>query len=96
MNPNEFLFRLGNPQVYTGLEINVIKKIFEKNSINVCLVFPDTYEIGMSHHGIKILYHRLNSFPNINAERCFLPEKGSIGVFKQFNQPLFSIENKVP
>jgi len=96
MNPNEFLYRLDNPQVYTGLEINVVKKEFNQNSINICLVFPDTYAIGMSHQGIKILYHRLNNLINVNAERCFLPERNSIDLFKKYHQPLFSIENKVP
>ena len=95
MNVNKFLLKLKNPQTYTGKEINVVKKNFNKDSINICLVFPDKYEIGMSHYGIKILYHILNKKKNVNAERCFLPEKESIEVFKKLNFPLFSIENKV-
>ncbi len=95
MNVNKFLFKLKNPQAYTGKEINVVKKNFNKDSINICLVFPDKYEIGMSNYGIKILYHILNKKKNVNAERCFLPEKESIEVFKKLNFPLFSIENKI-
>ncbi|MDQ1354774.1 MAG: hypothetical protein QG657_5083 [Acidobacteriota bacterium] len=96
MTTQEFIHKLANPQVYTGKEINAIHKIPTENSINICLVFPDTYEIGMSHDGIKILYHLLNQIPNVIAERCFLPEKASIQVFKEYNVPLFSLETKRP
>lgn len=94
---NELLFKLENPQVYTGLEINAIKKNLEQPGlINICLVFPDKYEIGMSHYGIKLLYHLLNRREDVNAERCFLPGKNSIDIFKKYNFPLFSLENKIP
>jgi radical SAM family uncharacterized protein/radical SAM-linked protein len=94
---NEFLFKLENPQVYSGLEINVVKKDFYKSgTINICLVFPDKYEIGMSHYGLKLLYHMLNRMDNVNAERCFLPGKNSIAMFKKYDFPLFSLENKIP
>lgn len=96
MTINEFIYKLANPQVYTGKEINAIHKTPTENSINICLVFPDTYEIGMSHDGIKILYHMLNQIPDVIAERCFLPEKASIQVFKEYNFPLFSLETKRP
>ncbi len=96
MNFSELLFQLDNPQVYTGKEINIIKKSFNKKSINICLVFPDTYEIGMSHYGLKILYHSLNHFSQVNAERCFLPTTRSIKVFNSLKVPLFSIENRIP
>ena len=96
MDVDKFLLKLRNPQAYTGKEINVVKKKFNKDSINICLIFPDKYEIGMSHYGIKILYHTLNNKKNVNAERCFLPEKESIELFKKYNFPLFSIENRVP
>ncbi|MCX6583296.1 MAG: TIGR03960 family B12-binding radical SAM protein [Candidatus Aminicenantes bacterium] len=96
MTTQEFIYKLSNPQVYTGKEINAVHKTPTENSINICLVFPDTYEIGMSHDGIKILYHMLNQIPDIIAERCFLPEKASIQVFKEHNFPLFSLETKRP
>jgi radical SAM family uncharacterized protein len=96
LTSREFIFKLENPQVYTGKEINAVRKTPEEHLINVCLVFPDTYEIGMSHYGLKILYHLLNRMPHVNAERCFLPGKASIETFKQHNFPLFSLENKRP
>lgn len=92
----EFLFKLENPQVYTGREINAVRKPFSRYQTNVCLVFPDKYEIGMSHYGLIILYHTLNKMPKVNAERCFLPGKPSIKTFKSYNVPLFSLENKIP
>jgi radical SAM family uncharacterized protein len=98
VNIDEFIYELGNPQVYTGREINAVKKPVEEfqDFVNVCLVFPDKYEIGMSHYGLVILYHLLNNMPHVNAERCFLPGKESIDIFKERRVPLFSLENKVP
>jgi len=96
MKAREFIFKLENPQVYTGREINAVRKTPGEQLINICLVFPDNYEIGMSHYGLKILYHLLNRMPQVNAERCFLPGKASIETFKKYNFPLFSLENKRP
>jgi radical SAM family uncharacterized protein/radical SAM-linked protein len=92
----EFLFKLENPQVYTGREINAVRKPFSPQQVNVCLIFPDKYEIGMSHYGLIILYHILNKMLKVSAERCFLPGKPSIKAFKTYNVPLFSLENKIP
>ncbi|MEN8154655.1 MAG: TIGR03960 family B12-binding radical SAM protein [Acidobacteriota bacterium] len=92
---NNFIVKLNNPQIYSGLEINVIKKEFNKKKINICLVFPDKYEIGMSHQGLKILYHKLGDIEDVNVERCFLPGRESIEIFREEKIPLFSIENKV-
>jgi radical SAM family uncharacterized protein/radical SAM-linked protein len=93
---DEFLFKLENPQVYTGREINAARKTFSRDKVNVCLVFPDKYEIGMSHYGLILLYHVLNKMEKVNAERCFLPGKPSIKTFKTYNVHLFSLENKIP
>jgi len=94
----DFIYKLENPQLYTGREINAIRKDITRKDdfIHICLVFPDKYEIGMSHYGLTLLYHFLNKFPNVNAERCFLPGKPSIELFKQYEVPLFSLENKIP
>jgi radical SAM family uncharacterized protein len=90
------LYEIDNPQVYTGQEINVIKKKLLPSFLNICLIFPDTYEIGMSHFGLKILYHLLNQHPEVNAERCFLPTTDSIRIFRERGVSLFSIENNIP
>lgn len=96
MNFNEIFCEIDNPQVYTGKEINIIKKKFTSQSLNICLIFPDTYEIGMSHYGLIILYHFLNQIDGVNAERCFLPTSNSAVLFKRKNIPLFSLENRIP
>ena len=61
MNLDGLLLEVENPQVFTGIEINAMRKEFSRERINICLVFPDAYEIGMSHSGIKILYHLLTA-----------------------------------
>jgi len=92
----EFLFRVRNPQAYTGLEINAERKVPVEGGVSVCLVFPDTYEIGMSHQGLKILYHRLNAMEGVFADRCFLPEPESADLYGELGLPLFSIEQHRP
>jgi len=96
MNPLELLGHIQNPQAFVGREINSCRAGFDRKNINVCLVFPDTYGIGMSHSGLKILYHLLNGMDGVHAERAFLPEAENLAVFKKNNVPLFSLENKVP
>lgn len=92
----KFILKLRNPQIYSGKEINVVKGAFQKEKINICLVFPDTYDIGMSHQGMKILYHLLAAIDEVNVERAFLPDKESIRLFKEEKIDLFSIETKTP
>jgi radical SAM family uncharacterized protein/radical SAM-linked protein len=57
------------PSRYIGAEVNAIRK--EKAEVRFLLAFPDTYEVGMSHLGLQILYAVLNSLPDVAAERCF-------------------------
>jgi radical SAM family uncharacterized protein/radical SAM-linked protein len=96
MNAQELLGRIQNPQAFVGREINSCRDEFDRENINICLVFPDTYAIGMSHSGLKILYHLLNGMEGIHAERAFLPEPENLAVFKKNGVALFSLENKVP
>jgi len=95
MNAQELIARLQNPQAYIGREINSCRDGFDKNNINICLVFPDTYAIGMSHSGLKILYHLLNGMDGVHAERAFLPEPENLAVFMESGVTLFSLENRI-
>ncbi len=61
------------PGRYIGGEPDIIKKDLSKVKLRFAFCFPDTYEIGMSHLGIKILYHTMNSIPEVWCERCFAP-----------------------
>jgi len=96
MNAQELLGCIRNPQACVGREINSCRDEFDKKNINICLVFPDTYAIGMSHSGLKILYHLLNGMVGVHAERAFLPEPENLAVFKENGVELFSLENKIP
>lgn len=93
MIPEDFLFRLPNPQVFTGLEINAVRKPIHPHDISVCLAFPDCYEIGMSHDGLKILYHLLNDMQDVYAERAFLPSPEAVPFFRK-EALLFSLERR--
>ncbi len=64
---------ISHPSRYIGNEINSIRKDPKKTEVSIALVFPDIYEIGMSHIGLKILYHILNSHHWLAAERAFSP-----------------------
>jgi radical SAM family uncharacterized protein/radical SAM-linked protein len=64
--------------------------------LKVALAFPDSYEIGMSHLGLKILYHILNSHPQILAERAFSPWVDAEILMRQRGLPLLSHESGFP
>ena len=61
------------PSRYLGNEINAIRKDPASTEVSILLAFPDVYEVGMSHLGLKILYHILNSYDWLAAERGFSP-----------------------
>ncbi|MBI4848308.1 MAG: TIGR03960 family B12-binding radical SAM protein [Nitrospirae bacterium] len=87
------LSRFKKPSRYTGNEINIVRK---EGDIKVALCFPDTYEIGMSHLGLKILYSIINKIPGVSAERSFSPWVDYEAYLRENNLPLTSIENKRP
>ena len=96
MTAAELILRLKNPQAYVGGEINSCRREFRREDVNVCLLFPDTYAIGMSHAGIKILYHLLNAMPGVHAQRAFLPEPENVPLFREHGVRLFSLETRTP
>ena len=61
------------PARYTGGEYNAVVKDLSRVSLRYALCFPDTYEIGMSNLGCRILYGVMNQRPDIWCERCFAP-----------------------
>lgn len=69
---DRFLKNVQKPTRYTGGEINSIIKDPE-GKVRFAFCFPDTYEIGMSHLGMKILYHVLNKRDDVYCERVFAP-----------------------
>jgi radical SAM family uncharacterized protein/radical SAM-linked protein len=81
------------PSRYIGNEINIIRK---EADIRVALCFPDTYEIGMSHLGLKILYSIINSIPDASAERVYAPWGDYESYLRKNRLPLSSLEFKRP
>ena len=85
--------RFKKPGRYTGNEVNITRKDSE---IKVALCFPDTYEIGMSHTGLKILYSVINNITYASAERVYAPWVDFESYLRENNILLTSLENKRP
>ena len=73
MNIDKILKVVERPSRYIGNEFNSVHKDLSDINIRFGFCFADVYEIGMSHLGMKILYHLLNSAPDIYCERFFTP-----------------------
>jgi radical SAM family uncharacterized protein len=69
----KLLGKVQKPARYTGGEYNQVVKSMDKVKIRIALCFPDTYEIGMSNLGIRILYGALNSIDDVWCQRVFTP-----------------------
>jgi hypothetical protein len=70
-NFDELLLAAEKPSRYIGAEVNAVRK--DNVEVRFLLAFPDTYEVGMSHLGLQILYSILNEIPYVAAERGFAP-----------------------
>ncbi len=80
------------PGRYIGGELHSINKEWLDDQVHFCLVFPDLYEIGMSHQGLQILYHIINRRQDALAHRCFTPDIDMEGELRDRNLQLFSLE----
>lgn len=90
------LNRVSKPSRYTGHEWNSIKKDHETVDVTFALAFPDVYEVGMSHLGLKILYHILNRRPDTAAERVFAPWVDMEAEMRAADIPLHTLESFRP
>ncbi len=96
MYPKEiekFLLKVQKPGRYTGGELNSIVKDKSKIDIRYAFCFPDTYEIGMSHLGMKILYSLVNAREDSWCERVFAPWVDMEEVMRENNIPLYALES---
>lgn len=84
------------PSRYLGNECNVRSKPWDSVQVRMALVFPDLYEIGMSHQGLQILYHIINDRPDLLAERAYAPDLDLEKILRQRQVPLFSLESQRP
>ena len=90
---DEILPAVSKPSRYLGMEWNAIKKDPACAKVTIALAFPDTYEIGMSHLGLKILYQILNRRQEFLAERAYAPWVDAERLMRERNVPLCSLES---
>ena len=93
-NLSTILKAVQKPGRYTGGEFGQIVKDKEKIKTRVAFCFPDTYEIGMSNLGMKILYGALNTLDGVWCERVFAPWTDMEEQMRKNGVPLFALESK--
>ena len=90
------LMSVQKPARYMGGEFNSIMKNPEDVDVRFAFLFPDTYEVGMSHLGMKILYHTINRRNDAWCERVFSPWVDMADLMRANGIPLFSLESRTP
>lgn len=93
---DDLLMKVEKPARYLGNEMNAAHKRLTPDMVRFAFAFPDTYEIGMSHLGMQILYHLLNEQQDIFCERVFSPNIDMENLLLEHKRPLFSLETKTP
>lgn len=93
---DEFLLDVQKPSRYIGGETGSVVKDKSKVDIRFAFCFPDTYEIGMSHLGMKILYGLKNAVPNYWCERVFMPLPDMEEQMRARDIPLYALESLDP
>lgn len=94
MNIDRLLKQVEKPIRYTGEEINMCKKNPENVKFRFAFCFPDVYEIGMSHLGLRILYDLYNRRDDTYCERVFAPWVDMEQVMRENDIKLFALESK--
>jgi radical SAM family uncharacterized protein len=92
----QFLPLVARPGRYVGGEVNSLRKDWDAAAVRVALAFPEIYEIGMSHLGLKILYHIINAQPNYLAERAFCPWHDMEKEMRRRDIPAYTLESFHP
>ena len=93
-NISTILKLVQKPGRYTGGEFGQIVKDKSKMKLRVAFCFPDTYEIGMSNLGVRILYGALNQLDDVWCERVYAPWPDMEEQMRKNNIPLFALESK--
>ena len=93
---DEILMKIEKPARYIGGEFNAIVKDHNEVDTTFAFVFPDVYEVGMSHLGIQILYDLLNRRDDVCCERVYSPWIDLDKIMREQNIPLFSLETQTP
>ena len=92
----KLLLKVQKPGRYVGGELNEVIKDKKKVDCRFAFCFPDTYEVGMSHLGMKILYSLMNAVPYIWCERVFAPWVDMEEEMIKHNIPLYALESGDP
>ena len=88
--------RVQKPARYTGGEYNAVMKDKSTVDTRFAFCFPDTYEIGMSNLGFRILYGVLNDMPGVWCERAFAPWPDMEAEMRRHDLPLYALESGDP
>src|SRR5437588_7832806 len=83
------LRRVQAPAQYIGGELNAVVKDHRQVEGKLCMAFPDTYGLGMSHHGLQVLYTIINNNPRWACERAFAPWIDFEAVLREHKLPLY-------
>jgi radical SAM family uncharacterized protein len=94
--PPAVLSRVTKPARYTGQEWGSVRKDHDTVDATFALAFPDVYEVGMSHLGLKILYHVVNRRPDAAAERVYAPWPDMEAELRREGLPLHTLESFRP
>jgi len=90
------LYGIEKPGRYIGGEANAYRKDFDEAAVRFALAFPDVYEVGMSHLGLRLLYHLLNRMDDVMADRVYAPWLDYEERLRSLRQPLRGIETDRP
>jgi radical SAM family uncharacterized protein len=88
--------RVRQPAQYVGGEWNIVRKPTTVGLGRLCLAFPDTYALGMSHHGLQVLYSLMNQRDDWACERAFTPWDDMERLLRERQLPLYSLETFTP
>jgi radical SAM family uncharacterized protein len=88
--------RVQTPAQYVGGELNSVVKDHRTVRGKICLAFPDAYTLGMSHHGLQVLYTLMNNDPRWACERAFTPWVDFEALLREHRLPLYSLETFTP
>ena len=94
-NIDKILSSVSKPSWYIGTELNTVHKSRDIHT-RVAYCFPDLYDVGMSHLGMKLLYHMMNERDDLWCERVFAPNTDMEELLRKTNTPLFALESKDP
>ena len=92
----KLLLKTQKPARYIGGEVGSVIKDKSRVDVRFAFCFPDTYDVGMSHLGMKILYGLKNARENWWCERVFMPENDFEALMRENNIPLYALESLDP